>query len=143
VARGLVVGGIMWMVGALFTGFGLVHPLLAAGLLVLVASGFAALGFLTATWAGSFEQVNFLPTFVVTPLTFLGGVFYSAAMAPPALRWLTRANPVYYLVESLRWSVLGRADAPPGAGFLVAGALAAGGLAAAYAVLRSGWRLRG
>jgi ABC-2 type transport system permease protein len=143
VARGLVVGGIMWVVGALFTGFGLVHPLLAAGLLVLVASGFAALGFLTATWAASFEQVNFLPTFVVTPLTFLGGVFYSAAMAPPALRWLTRANPIYYLVESLRWAVLGRADAPPGAGFLVAGALAAGGLAAAYAVLRSGWRLRG
>jgi ABC-2 type transport system permease protein len=143
VARGLIVGGIMWVVGALFTGFGLAHPLLAALLLVGVASGFAALGFLTATWAASFEQVNFLPTFVVTPLTFLGGVFYSASMAPPALRWLTRANPIYYLVESLRWTVLGRSDAPQAAGFLVAGVLAALAVAVAYAVLRSGWRLRG
>ena len=96
-------------------------------LLLAVAAGFAALGFLTATWAASFEQVNFLPTFVVTPLTFLGGVFYSASMAPPALRWLTRANPIYYLVESLRWAVLGRADAHPAAGFAVALVLAVGG----------------
>jgi ABC-2 type transport system permease protein len=143
VVRGLIVGAITWTIGALFTSFGLAHPVLGALLLVAVASGFAALGFLTATWAASFEQVNFLPTFIVTPLTFLGGVFYSASMAPPALRWLTRANPIYYLVESLRFCVLGRADAPPGAGFLVAAALAAGALAAAYAVLRSGWRLRG
>jgi ABC-2 type transport system permease protein len=143
VARGLIVGGIMWIVGALFTGFGVAHPVLAVGLLVTVAAGFAALGFLTATWAGSFEQVNFLPTFVVTPLTFLGGVFYTASMAPPALGWLTRANPIYYLVEALRWTVLGRADVQPGLGFAAAGGLAAAALAAAYAVLRSGWRLRG
>ena len=143
VARGVLVGGIMWIVGAAFTGFGVAHPVLALLLLLLVAAGFAALGFLTATWAASFEQVNFLPTFVVTPLTFLGGVFYSASMAPPALRWLTQANPVYYLVEALRWSVLGRADAPPMIGFAVALALAGAALLAAYAVLRSGWRLRG
>ncbi len=143
VARGLIVGGITWLVGAAFTGFEVAHPLLALALLVGVAAGFAALGFLTATWAGSFEQVNFLPTFVVTPLTFLGGVFYAASMAPPALRWLTRANPVYYLVESLRWTVLGRCDAAPAAGFAVAAVLSAGALLAAYAVLRSGWKLRG
>lgn len=143
VARGMIVGGIMWVVGAAFTGFGVAHPLLAAALLLGVAAGFAALGFLTATWAGSFEQVNFLPTFIVTPLTFLGGVFYSAGMAPPALRWLTQANPIYYLVESLRWAVLGRSDAHPATGFGVAAALATGALFAAYVVLRSGWRLRG
>ncbi len=142
VARGGIVGGIMWLVGAAFTGFGVAHPLAAVALLLGVAAGFAALGFLTATWAGSFEQVNFLPTFVVTPLTFLGGVFYSASMAPPALRWLTQANPIYYLVESLRWAFLGRSDAHPAAGFAVAAVLAAGALFAAYAVLRSGWRLR-
>jgi ABC-2 type transport system permease protein len=143
VARGLLVGGIMWLVGAAFTGFGVAHPVAALLLLLLVASGFAALGFLTATWAASFEQVNFIPTFIVTPLTFLGGVFYSASMAPEPLRWLTRANPIYYLVESLRWAVVGRADAPPLAGMAVAAGLAAVALAVAYAVLRSGWRLRG
>ena len=117
VARGLLVGGIMWIVGALFTGFGVAHPLLAAA--APRGGGRRASprsGFLTATWAASFEQVNFLPTFVVTPLTFLGGVFYSASMAPPALRWLTRANPIYYLVEALRWSVLGSAGRASGGG---------------------------
>ncbi len=143
VARGLIVGGIMWLVGAAFTGFGVAHPVFALALLVVVAAAFAALGFLTAIWAGSFEQVNFLPTFVVTPLTFLGGVFYSASMVPVPLRFLTGANPIYYLVEALRWTVLGRADAPPLAGFLTAAVLAGGGLAVAYAVLRSGWKLRG
>jgi ABC-2 type transport system permease protein len=143
VARGLLVGGIMWLVGAAFTGFGVAHPLPAVLLLVAVAAGFAALGFLTATWAATFEQVNFLPTFVVTPLTFLGGVFYSASMAPAALRFMTRANPIYYLVESLRWAVVGRSDASPVAGLAVAAVLAGGALLAAYAVLRSGWRLRG
>jgi ABC-2 type transport system permease protein len=143
VVRGLMVGGIMWLVGAAFTGFGVARPLLALALLVTVAAGFAALGFLTAVWAASFEQVNFLPTFVVTPLTFLGGVFYSTSMAPEALRWLTRANPIYYLVEALRLAVVGRSDASAGTGMAVAAALAAGALLAAYAVLRSGWRLRG
>ncbi len=143
VARGLLVGGIMWVVGSAFTGFDVAHPFVALALLVTVAAGFAALGFLTATWAASFEQVNFLPTFVVTPLTFLGGVFYSASMAPETLRWLTRANPIYYLVEGLRFAVVGRADVPAAAGLTVAGVLAIGALAAAYAVLRSGWKLRG
>jgi ABC-2 type transport system permease protein len=143
VVRGMLVGGIMWVVGSLFAGFGVAHPLAGLSLLVAVAAGFAALGFMTATWAGSFEQVNFLPTFIVTPLTFLGGVFYSASMAPAPLRWLTRANPIYYLVESLRWTVVGRADADPVAGFAVAAGLAVGAMGAAYLLLRSGWRLRG
>jgi ABC-2 type transport system permease protein len=143
VVRGLIVGGIMWLVGAAFTTFHVAHPALALALLVVVAAGFAALGFLTAIWAGSFEQVNFLPTFVVTPLTFLGGVFYSAAMVPGPLRFLTAANPVYYLVEALRFAVIGRSDASPATGFAVAATLGVGALIAAYAVLRSGWRLRG
>lgn len=143
VARGLLVGGITWLVGAAFTGFHVAHPVLGIALLLLVAAGFAALGFLTATWAASFEQVNFLPTFVVTPLTFLGGVFYSSAMVPRPLRFLTEANPLYYLVEALRFAVVGRADASPALGFGVAAVLCLGSLSAAYAVLRSGWRLRG
>jgi len=87
--------------------------------------------------------VNFLPTFVITPLTFLGGVFYSAGMVPQPLRALTQVNPVYYLVESLRWSVVGRSETAPGAGFLVAAGLAAAAVGMAWALLRSGWRMRG
>ena len=143
VVRGLLVGFVTWAVAGAFGGFELAHPVVAVSLVVLAAVSFAALGLVTAIWAKTFEQVNFFPTFVITPLTFLGGVFYSASMAPPSLRWLTRANPIYYLVESLRWTVLGRSDAPAMAGFVVATALALGATAVAYAVLRSGWRLRG
>jgi ABC-2 type transport system permease protein len=143
VVRAGLVGSITWLVGAVFTGFSLAHPAAGVALLLLVAVAFAALGLVTAIWAATFEQVNFLPTFVITPLTFLGGVFYSAGMVPQPLRALTQVNPVYYLVESLRWSVVGRSETAPGAGFLVAAALAAAAVGMAWALLRSGWRMRG
>ncbi len=143
VVRGLLVGGIMWLVAGAFSGFGLAHPLLALLLLVLVAIAFAALGVMTAIWAGTFEQVNFFPTFFITPLTFLGGVFYSAAMLPPGLRWITLANPVFYMVDGVRFGMLGISDASPWAGGLLLAGLAAASVAGAYAMLRSGYKLRG
>jgi ABC-2 type transport system permease protein len=143
VTRGLLVGGITWLVAAAFTGFQVAHPAAALGLLALAAVGFAGLGFMTAVWAGSFEQVNFFPTFVITPLTFLGGVFYSARMLPPGLRAFTLANPLYYLVDAVRWAMLGTSGSGVVPGLAVAGALAAATLAGGYAMLASGWRLRG
>ena len=94
-------------------------------------------------WARTFEQVNFVPTFVITPLTFLGGVFYSAQMLPPGLRALTLANPVFYLVDGVRYGLIGISDGSPLAGLAILLALAAGSLAGAYAMLASGYRLRG
>ena len=107
---------VMWTVAGVFGGFAMVHPALALLQLALAAVSFAALGFVTAIWATSFEQVNFVPTFVITPLTFLGGVFYSVAMLPPALRRLTLANPVFYVVDGVRFAMLGISDASPWAG---------------------------
>jgi ABC-2 type transport system permease protein len=141
--RGLLVGSIMWLVAGAFGGFTLSHPLLAIGLLALVAVAFAALGFMTAIWASSFEQVNFFPTFFITPLTFLGGVFYSVEMLPPALRRLTLLNPVFYMVDGVRFGILGISDAPPWAGPSLVAALAAAAVTCAYLMLRSGYRLRG
>jgi len=143
VARGLIVGGVMWLVAAAFSGFGVAHPLHALLLLVLVAVAFSALGFMTAVWAASFEQVNFFPTFVITPLTFLGGVFYSARMLPPALRTFTFLNPVFYMVDGVRYGMLGISDASPLAGVAILIALCAASLGGAYAMLRTGYRLRG
>ncbi|HEX7624640.1 MAG TPA: ABC transporter permease, partial [Anaeromyxobacteraceae bacterium] len=114
--RGLLIGMVMWLVAAVFTGFGLAHPLFALLLLVLVAIAFSALGLMTAVWASSFEQVNFFPTFVITPLTFLGGVFYSAHMLPPALRRFTLVNPVFYMVDGVRYGMLGFSDTHPAVG---------------------------
>jgi len=143
VVRGLLVGGVTWAVAGAFEGFGLAHPLYALALVILAAILFAALGLVTAIWATSFEQVNFVPTFFITPLTFLGGVFYSVEMLPPALRRFTLANPIFYMVDGVRFGMLGISDAPPWAGAALLGALAALAVGAAWAMLRSGYRLRG
>ena len=141
--RGLIVGTVTWAVAGLFGGFSLAHPALALLLLVLAAVTFAALGFMTAIWATTFEQVNFFPTFVITPLTFLGGVFYSAAMLPWALRRFTLANPIFYVVDGMRYGLLGRSDASPWVGTVLLACLAAAAVGCAYGLLRSGYKLRG
>jgi len=143
VMRGMMVGGVMWVVASLCTGFELAHPLFALVMLILVALAFSALGFMTAVWASSFEQVNFFPTFIITPLTFLGGVFYSAQALPRLLRRFTLVNPVFYMVDGVRHGMLGRSDAPPLAGFALVAVLSAAALAGAYAMLRTGYKLRG
>ncbi|HEX8910374.1 MAG TPA: ABC transporter permease [Anaeromyxobacteraceae bacterium] len=143
VLRGLLVGAVMWAVAGVFAGFELAHPLLAVLMLLLVAIAFAALGFVTAVWADSFERVNFFPTFIITPLTFLGGVFYSARMLTPGLRQFTLVNPVFYMVDGVRYGMLGLSDARPAVGLALVAALAALALGGAYLMLRSGYKLRG
>jgi len=142
VLRGLMVGGITFLVAGLFTGFEVAHPLLALAMLLLTAVVFAGMGVASAIWAQTFEQVNFFPTFFILPLTFLGGVFYSARALPPALEPFTRANPVFYMVDAVRYGVLGISDAPPAVGVGLVVLLAAAALAGPYLLLRSGWRLR-
>jgi ABC-2 type transport system permease protein len=143
VLRGMLVGVVMWAVAGAFAGFELAHPLFALAMLLLVAIAFASLGFMTAVWASSFEQVNFFPTFVITPLTFLGGVFYSAHTLTPGLRRFTFLNPVFYMVDGVRYGMLGLSDARPAAGLALALALAAASVGGAYAMLRTGYKLRG
>jgi ABC-2 type transport system permease protein len=143
VLRGLLIGLVTWLVAALFTGFGVAHPLLTVAMLVLVAVVFAGLGVASAIWAQTFEQVNFFPTFFILPLTFLGGVFYSARALPPALEPFTRANPVFYMVDAVRFGMLGISDAPPAASMALVATLALGALLGPWLLLRSGWRLRG
>jgi len=143
VFRGLLVGGITWLVAGVMGGFELAHPFAALGLVLLAAIAFASLGLITAIWASTFEQVNFVPTFFITPLTFLGGVFYSVEMLPPGLRAFTLWNPVFYMVDGMRFGMIGVSDASPWAGASARGFLAVASTAAAYALLRSGYRLRG
>lgn len=142
VVRGLVVGGAMWVVASLFTTFDVVHPLWALAFVLLTASFCGVLGVLVAIWAEKFEQINLVPTFFITPLTFLGGVFYSVGSLPSPFREAALADPVLYMVEGLRFAVLGTSDVGPWAGF---GLLAAANLAAyllALKWLKDGYRLR-
>ena len=100
--RGLMVGGLTWVVAALFTGFSLEHPLVTLVFLLLSSYVFSVLGMLAAVWAEKFEQINFFPTFVMLPLTFLGGVFYSVRELP---------SPWNRSASSTPWSTWWRACA--------------------------------
>jgi ABC-2 type transport system permease protein len=143
VVRAMIIGGLMWVVAGCFTSFHLEHALLTLVVLLAIALAFAALGFIVGIWADKFEQVNFVPAFVIAPLTFLGGVFYSIKNIPGALSTITRVNPVFYLIDLVRFGMLGVHDAPLGMGAVVLAVLLVGSLAVAYALLRSGYKLRG
>ena len=105
--RGILVGALTWVVATLFTGFQLVNPLTTLLFIVLSAYVFAILGFLAGIWAEKFEQVNFFPTFLMLPMTFLGGVFYSVQQLPDPWRTISLLNPVVYMVGGLRHGMLG------------------------------------
>ena len=140
--RGLIVGLLTWAVALVFTGFELAQPLVLAALLFLESYVFAVLGLLAALWAEKFEQINFFPTFVMFPLTFLGGVFYSVDRLPSPWREASLFNPIVYMVDSTRFAFLGRADFSPliGIAFLLALALASS--AATLALLSRGYKLK-
>ncbi|WP_203310105.1 MULTISPECIES: ABC transporter permease [Sphingomonas] len=118
------------------------HPFAMAALLILTSLAFSLFGFIIGIWAKNFEQLNFVPTLVVTPLTFLGGVFYSIDMLPQPWRTVTLFNPVVYLVSAFRWSFFGTGDVP----VLISLGVTAGFLLLCLAVVgwifRTGWRLK-
>lgn len=143
IVRGLMVSVVVWLVAGIFTGFGIAHPLWVLVFSLLVAATFGLIGLAVAIWSDKFEQINLVPTFVITPLTFLGGVFYSARMLPAPWSLLTRLNPVLYMVEGLRYGLLGVSSASPWTGLAVSGALALSSGALTWWMLDSGYKLRG
>jgi ABC-2 type transport system permease protein len=140
--RGLAVGLLTWVVAAAFTGFSLQHAPATLGFLLLSSYVFSMLGLLAGLWAEKFEQINFFPTFVMLPLTFLGGVFYSVNDLPEPFRTLSLGNPMVYMVDGLRYGMLGTSALSPlvGAGILVGVAVASTVLA--HALLRTGYKLK-
>jgi ABC-2 type transport system permease protein len=142
VLRGFLVGGAMWIVAGLFTTFDVAHPALALAFIFLVGCFFAASGLVAAIWAEKFEQVNLVPTFIITPLTFLGGVFYSVNRLPGVLRHIARVNPILYMVDGLRFGILGHSDVSPWVGVSMLLVLNAVALSAAWWCLKSGYKLR-
>ena len=140
--RALLVGGLTWLTAAFFVGPSVPHPLEAILAAVLVSIAFAAAGLIVALWADKFEQVNFIPTFVITPLAFLGGVFYSASMLPPAFRVVLHLNPIYYMIESMRYALIGVTAEPPWLGFCVLGLLTTAMVSWALLLLKGGYKLR-
>jgi len=140
--RGLAVGLLNWGVALEFAGFQLAHPLATIGFLLGTAYVFSVLGLVAAVWAEKFEQINFFPTFVMLPLTFLGGVFYSVGRLPEPWRTVSHFNPMVYMVEGLRYGMLGTSSLPPGAGGSMLLVLAIASTAVTYALLARGYKLK-
>lgn len=112
--KSIVLGLIILATASLFVPLRIDHPLWMAGFLVLTAVTFSLFGFVIGVWAGSFEQLQIIPMLIVTPLTFLGGAFYSINMLPEFWRGVTLFNPVVYLVSGMRWSFFGQGDVDVG-----------------------------
>src|SRR5262249_41533135 len=125
-----------------FTGFQVAHPLWTLVFAVLVATTFSLAGLVVAIWSDKFEQLNIVPTFIITPLTFLGGVFYSARMLPQPWSTVAAANPVLYMVEGLRFGLRGVSGFSPWLGLAVTVPLAVGALGLAWWMLATGYKLR-
>jgi ABC-2 type transport system permease protein len=140
--RGLVVGGLTWAVAAIFTGFSLEHAWVAAYYLLLSSYVFSVLGMLAAVWAEKFEQINFFPTFVMLPLTFLGGVFYSVRELPSPWKEVSLFNPMVYMVEGLRYGMLGRSSFSPAVGGAILAGVAVVATLTTWLVLRSGYKMK-
>jgi ABC-2 type transport system permease protein len=108
--KSVMLGVLILATARLFVPYEVLHPLWMLAFLVLTAVTFSMLGFIIGLWAGSFEQLQVVPLMVLTPLTFLGGAFYSISMLPPLWQKITLFNPVVYLISGFRWSFFGTAD---------------------------------
>jgi len=112
VLRGLMVGAIVLVIAMFFTQVRIPHPLVTLSTVLLGATIFSLAGFVNAAYAKKFDDIAIVPTFILTPLTYLGGVFYSVTLLPPWAEALTHANPIFYMVNAFRYGLLGTSDVP-------------------------------
>jgi ABC-2 type transport system permease protein len=108
--KSVMLGVLILVTARVFVPYGIVHPAWMVAFLILTAVSFSLLGFILGVWAGNFEQLQVVPLMILTPLTFLGGAFYSISMLPPLWQKITLFNPVVYLISGFRWSFYGTAD---------------------------------
>jgi ABC-2 type transport system permease protein len=117
--RGLIVGVVVTAVTLLFTRLHVQHPLVVVSAVVLSSIVFALAGMINAVFAKNFDQITFIPTFVLTPLTYLGGVFYTIALLPQWAQHVSHANPILYMVNAFRYGFLGVSDVNVGVAYTI------------------------
>jgi ABC-2 type transport system permease protein len=140
--KSVVIGLIILATANLFVSVTILHPFWMAAFLVLTSVAFSLFGFIIGIWAKNFEQLNIVPALILTPLTFLGGSFYSIDMLPPFWRGVSLFNPVVYLVSGFRWSFYGVGDVSIEASLAFTGLFIAGCLVVLMWIFRTGYRLR-
>ena len=119
VLRGLLVGLIVSVIALFFTRLHVEHPLIVVAAVLLTSVVFSLGGFVNAVFAKNFDQITFVPTFILTPMTYLGGVFYSISMLPDWAQTVSKANPILYMVNAFRYGFLGHSDVDVGFSFAI------------------------
>ena len=142
VTKSLVLAIVTLATATLFVDVQLDHPLLMLLFLVAICTAFCLMGFVIGIWAGNFEQLQIIPMLVVTPLTFLGGAFYSIDALAEPFRTISLFNPVVYLVSGFRWTFYSVADVPVWASLAMLAAIIAGCLFVITWMFRTGYRLK-
>ncbi len=140
--KSVVVGAVILLTANFFVPVRVDHPVWMIGFLLLTATSFCLFGFILGIWANGFEQLNFIPMLVITPLTFLGGAFYSIALLPEAWRTFSLFNPIVYLINGFRWSFYGISDVPVVLAFSLTAAFFGVCLAVVTWIFRTGYRLK-
>jgi ABC-2 type transport system permease protein len=142
IIRGLLVGLTVTVVALLFTPLPLVHPVITVAVFLLCAALFSLGGLINGILAKNFDDVSIIPSFVLTPLTYLGGVFYSISLLPEFAQQLSRLNPILYIVNAFRYGMLGVSDIDIGAAFAVMILATAVLFGACVTLIRIGFRIR-
>ncbi|MBO9622159.1 MAG: ABC transporter permease [Sphingomonas sp.] len=140
--KSVAIGLIILITSACFVDLRVDHPAAMIAFLLLTSVAFSMLGFIIGIWAKGFEQLNFVPALLITPLTFLGGAFYSIDMLPHPWRTVSLFNPVVYLVSGFRWSFFGQGDVGIGWSLGFTAAFLAVCLGLIIAIFRTGYRLK-
>lgn len=141
-SKSFVLGLVILATARIFVPYEINHPFVMLAFLVLTSVTFSLFGFLTGIWADGWEKLSIIPTLVVTPLTFLGGSFYSIDMLPGVWKTIALFNPVVYLVSGFRWSFYGVSDVGVGISLAATLGFLALCLAAVTWIFRTGWRLK-
>ena len=141
-SKSMMIGLIILATSYFFVDLRVLHPVWMLVFLLLTALTFSLFGFLLGIWATSWEKLQFVPLLIVTPLTFLGGSFYSIDMLPPVWRTITLFNPVVYLINGFRWSFYGQSDVNVLVSLSLILLILVGCLALISWMIRTGWRLK-
>ena len=140
--KSLILAAIILLTARLFVDYSIAHPVLAFVYIILVAASFSLFGFILGVWADNFEKLGFIPLLFLTPLTFLGGTFYSIDMLPQPWDTIALFNPIVYLVSGLRWTFYGSADVDIWISFAITLGFLATCIAMIATIFKTGWRLR-
>jgi len=140
--KSVIIGTIILATARVFVPFEIQHPLWMAGFLVLTSVTFSLFGFILGVWADGFEKLQIVPMLIVTPLTFLGGTFYSLDMLPPIWQKITLFNPVVYLVSGFRWSFYGISDVSVAVSLGMTAVFMALCLVVVWWIFKTGYRLK-